>query len=181
MKQLDQAEKSLSGVFKDLPPLPPSAKESIVRVMPWIALVFGVIQVVAAWAVYGLARVVDRAADLVNTYSAFYAAVAPVHLSAFDRTIIYLGAVVLLVDGVIGILAFNELKKRSAHGWDLLFLAALVNVAYAVIAIFINNRGFGSFLSNLLGSAIGFYFLFQIRSAYKGKVTPVTPVPPVKS
>jgi len=168
MKQLEQAEKSLSGLFKDLPSLPKNGKDTLVNIVPWLALVFGVIQVFVAIGVWRLADVVDRAADLVNTYSAFYA-VPAAHISTFDRTVIYLGAVVLLIDGVIGIMAYKALAARQRRGWDLLFLAALINVAYAVLSIFINGRGFGSFIMSLIGSAIGFYLLFQIQGAYTKK------------
>jgi hypothetical protein len=170
MKQLEQTEKTLSDLFKGLPALPKNTKSSIVNVMPWIALVFGVLQVIVA---VGVWQIADRAADFVNTYSAFYA-VPAAHISAFDRTVIYLGAIVLLVDGVIGIMAYKALAARERRGWDLMFLAALVNLAYAVLSIFIDGRGFGSFLLSLLGSAVGFYLLFQIQGSYtkKSSVTP---------
>lgn len=168
MKQLESAEKSLSGLFKDLPALPKNSKDAIVNFMPWVALIFGIIQIVLAYGVWQLADVVDRAANLVNTYAAYYT-VPAAHISAFDRAVIYLGAVVLLVEGVIGIMAYKALAARQRRGWDLLFLAALINVLYAVLSIFISGRGFGSFLMSLIGSAIGFYFLFQIQSAYSKK------------
>jgi hypothetical protein len=165
MKQVEKAEKSLSGLFKDLPPLSAAGKENIVKVMPWIALIFGVLQVLAGYWVWRLANAADRIADLVNTYSAYYT-VPAVHISAFDRTVIYLGAAVLLVSGVIGIMAYKPLTARQRRGWDLMFLAALVNLVYAVLAIFINGRGFGSFIMSLLGTAVGFYLLFQIKASY---------------
>lgn len=168
MKQLEQVEKSLSGLFKDLPSIPKNSRDAIVNIMPWIALVFGVVQVLFAIGVWRLADVVDRTADLVNTYAAYYT-VPAAHISAFDRSVIYLGAVVLLVEGIIGILAYKALAARQRRGWDLVFLAALINVLYAVLSIFINGRGFGSFIMSLLGSAIGFYLLFQIKSAYTNK------------
>ena len=77
--------------------------------------------------------------------------------------------VVLVVEGVLFLLAFPKLQKRERKGWDLLFLAALLNVAYSVLTIFIDGRGFGSFLVNLVGSAIAFYLLFQVKSKFGGK------------
>ncbi len=165
---LTKAETSLAGVFKDIPAIPKSGRDAIVKVMPWLALIFGVLQVLAAWGVWGLARTVDRAADIVNTYSAYYA-VPAAHISTFDRLAIYVGAVVLLVCGAIGIMAYKPLSARLKRGWDLMFLASLVNLVYAVVAIFIQNRGIGSFIMSLIGSAIGFYLLFQIQGAYTKK------------
>lgn len=168
MKQLEQAEKSLDGLFKDLPPLPKNAKDTIVNVMPWISLVFGILQVLAAYSVWRLADLTNRLADVADFYAAS-AGVSGTHLSSLDKSVIYLGAVVLAVEGVIGIMAYKALVARQRRGWDLLFLAALINIAYAVISIFINGRGFGDFLLSLIGSALGFYLLFQIKSAYTKK------------
>ena len=168
MKQVTQIENKLEGAFKDFPKIPKSGRDSIVQIMPWIALIFGVLQVLVAWGVWGIARTADRLTDVVNTYAAFYTA-ERVHLSAFDRSAIYLGALVLLVSVIIGIMAYKPLVAKERRGWDLLFLASLVNVAYSVVAIFINGRGFGSFIMGLIGSAIGFYLLFQIKGAYTAK------------
>ncbi len=172
MKYVKQAEDALGGAFKDLPALPASSKEGLVKALPWIALIFGVLQVVASYGVWKLADYTNRINDIVNTY----AAAVGVHgtgISNSDKFIIYVGAIVLLVDGIIGILAYKELAKRSRKGWDLLFLASLVNVVYGVIAVFINDRGVSSLVWSLIGSAIGFYLLFQVREKYgKAKAVP---------
>jgi hypothetical protein len=47
-----------------------------------------------------------------------------------------------------------------------MFYALLVNVAYGVVMLFTNYGGIGTLLSTLIGSAIGLYLLFQIRSSY---------------
>ena len=170
MKQVQQIEAKLEGVFKDFPKLPKSGKDGLVGIMPWLALIFGVLQIFAAWGVWSLARNVDRLADTVNNYAAFYTAQA-VTLSGVDRAFIYLGAIVLLVSGVIGVMAYKPLLSKERRGWDLLFLASFVNLGYSIIAIFINGRGFGSFVISLVGTAIGFYLLFQIKDVYTKKST----------
>jgi hypothetical protein len=63
-------------------------------------------------------------------------------------------------------MAYPALVKRERRGWDLLFLGSLLNVLYSVVTIFINGRGMGSFLSGLIGSALAFYLLFQVREKY---------------
>jgi O-antigen/teichoic acid export membrane protein len=67
-------------------------------------------------------------------------------------------------------MAVSPLMKRLRRGWDLLFLSALINLVYAVVTIFIDSRGIGSFFLSLLSSAIGFYLLFQVRSKFGGSV-----------
>jgi len=164
MALLKQAENSLSNVFKGAPPLSDNAKNSLVRAWPWIALIFGILQVLAAWSLWGVTRFVDRAADIANIYSVAYNG-RPVY-SATDKFAIYLGLLVLLVDGVILLMAYAPLKARSRRGWDLLFLGSLINVVYGIVAVFEPQRGIGSLVFSLIGSAIGFYLLFQVREKY---------------
>lgn len=161
MTSLKSIETKLNDVFKGLPPLPNNGKESLVKAWPWIALIFGVLQLLAAYSLWRLASFVER----LNSWVTYYTATSP--LSATDKAIIYLGVVVLLVDAVILLMAYPHLKTRNRRGWDLLFLGALINVVYGVVQIFINDRGIGSFIFSLLGSAIGFYLLFQVRDKYK--------------
>ncbi len=175
MGALQTVENKLNEVFKGLPPLSEKAKESLVKAWPWIALIFGVLQLLAAWALWGLTNVAERLTDYANTLSTYYTGQS-LGLSAADKTIIYLGLAVLVVDAVILLMAFPQLQKRTRRGWDLLFLGSLLNLVYAVVTLFIDARGAGSFIFNLLGSAIGFYLLFQVREKYKGhKATSVPP------
>ena len=162
MSVVKQLETNLEGLFKSAPPLPENAKKTLVDVWPWIALVFGILQLLVAFGLWGIVTTAER---VVNTYASIYS--GQTLLSATDKTIIFLAIAVLVVDAVILLKAYPELKKHTRKGWDLLFLGTLVNVVYAVVSLFINQRGLGSFLFSLLGSAIGFYLLFQVRSRYK--------------
>lgn len=167
MAALSQLEKSLEGVFKSAPKLPESGKKTLVEWFPWLALIFGVLQLLAAYWLWKLTRVVDVVNDLVNSLSRYYTDTS-VGLSSSDKTLIYIGVVVLVIDAVIFLMAYPGLKARAKRGWDMLFLGAVINVAYSVLAIFINGRGIGSFLLGLLGSVVTFWLLFQIRSSYTG-------------
>jgi hypothetical protein len=162
MDAIKKLEDKLNVFFKDLPALPDSSREALVGVWPWIALLFGVAQILAAWALWNMIRAAET---LVGRYGSFYVKY-PAALSSADRLVIYLGVAVLLADAVILLMAYPELKKRSRRGWDLLFLGALLNVAYSVVSLFINGRGVSSFIFSLIGSAVGFYLLFQVRGKY---------------
>ena len=72
------------------------------------------------------------------------------------------------VQGVIYLLAYPGLKAHKKAGWNYLFYGALLNVVYAVATLFNDYQGGSSFVGGLIGSAIGFYLLFQVRSAYTG-------------
>lgn len=165
MDALHKLENQLAGLFKDTPKLSASSKETLASVWPWLALVFGILQLLAAWALWGLVQVAERATDLANSISLYYTG-TQVGLTAMDKNIIYLSLIVLVVDAVILLMAFPELKKRTKRGWDLVFLGAVLNIVYSVLTIFIDGRGLGSFLFNLIGIFIGLYLLFQVREKF---------------
>lgn len=168
MAVLKSAEDSLSKVFKGLPPLPAEAKESLAKAWPVIALVFGVLQLFIAWGLWDVIRRFERVSDAFSSLSLYYTG-TKIGLSASDKTLIYIGILMIVVDAVILLMAYPALKARSKKGWDLLFLATLINVAYAVFSLFIRDRGVGSLISSLLGSAVSFYLLFQVREKFGGK------------
>lgn len=167
MELIHKIEDTMKDWFKGLPPLPEGGREGLAKVFPWIALVFGILQLLAAWGLWSLTRTVDVLNTYVNTYyQAATGTTAHIGLSSTDKMVIYVGLLVLLVDAVILLLAFSPLSKRLRRGWDLLFLSALINLVYAVVSIFINGRGFMSFIFSLLASALGFYLLFQVKGKY---------------
>lgn len=163
-----ELENKLAELYKGAPALPKKAKDVIVEYLPYVVLVLGVLQIVAAFALWRLADAAERFSDFANSLSAYYGGPA-VGLSAFDKTVIYVGVVLLAVEAVLMLMAFSPLQKRARRGWDLLFLVSLLQIAYAVVLIFVDGRGVGSFIMSLIGAAIGFYFLFQIRDYYRAK------------
>ena len=165
MKVLSKVESSLADVFKGLPQFPDSTKEGLAKIWPWLALIGGVIQLFAALAFWRLADWADRVTDLNDTLSLYYTGYesGPTNM---DKTVIYIGVATLLVEAVLLLMAFPKLQQRLRSGWDLLFLGAMLNVAYGVLQIFTFDRGFGSFVGSLVGSAIGLYLLFQVREKF---------------
>jgi uncharacterized membrane protein HdeD (DUF308 family) len=67
---------------------------------------------------------------------------------------------------VVYIVAFPALRARKKSGWDLLFYAALLNIVYGFVTLFTDYGSVGNLVGTIIGSAIGLYFLFQIRSLY---------------
>lgn len=162
MELVKKAETALAGIYKGAPKLSNNTKETLVSVWPWLALVFGVLQLWAAWALWDLTRAVDRVTTYLGTYlGGVYG------YSGKDKFFIYLGLIMLVVDAIILLIAFPKLQKRQKSGWDLVFLGALLNVVYSLVNLFITGRGFSDFIFSLIGSAIGFYLLFQVKEKYK--------------
>lgn len=168
-KLLKQAEDKLANLFKDAPKLSDSARESLVKAWPWIALVVGILQLLAAWGLYKLTDWADRSYRAADSLYRYYTGEGLGAYSGFDKLMIYLAVVVLVVDAVILLMAFSPLKERRRKGWDLLFLGVLVNLLYGLVSVFIDTRGIGSLLFSLLGSAVGFWLLFQVRDKFAKK------------
>jgi hypothetical protein len=172
VQQVKKAEEVLADVFKGLPNLSDSTREALAKFWPWLALIGGVAQLIAAWALWGVIHLTV----VISDYSAgYYQSVTGRHIgiSSFDKTMLYLGILVLVVDAVILLMAYPKLKVRARAGWDLLFLGALVNVVYSVLSLLLHDRGFVNFLSGLAGSFVGFYLLFQVRGKFGAGHAPV--------
>jgi len=162
MEALKSLEDQLVTVFKDLPELPKGIKDALVQWWPYIALALGILQLLAAIALFGLVT----AASVVITYAG---AVTGTAYSGLSLIAAYAGIALLVVDAVIFFMAFSPLTKKLKRGWDLLFLSTIINVVYGISQVFIGYRGVGSLLGSLVGTAVGLYLLFQIRDRYTSK------------
>lgn len=160
MRTIRKLEEQIARLFKRVPQLPDSSREALVDLWPWIALLFGSLQLLAAWALINLLRAADWFVDYGSHMS------SPGVISGADRVAIYLGISVLIVDAMILLFAYPRLKKRRRKGWELLFLGSLLNIGYSVISLFIHGRGLAAFTFSLISSAVGFYLLYQVRDKY---------------
>jgi hypothetical protein len=131
--------------------------------LPWLSFLLGVLQVFAAWALWGYLGTADR----LEIYRKYYDVRPPQAVSGVAELIVFVGIGLLLVDAVLFLMAYRELKKHSRRGWNLFFQAMLLNVAYTLLGLFIKDRGASTFFFSALGSAVGFYLLFQVRGKYK--------------
>jgi len=144
MKKLDEwfekINPSLEEVFlKKLPSLPDNIVEIIVKVTPWLVLIVGVMSIPVILAVLGVGGI----------FSVF-------PLISGRRVFVY--GIVALVQLVVELMAVPKLFKKELEGWKLLFWANTLGILTAVL----NASVFG-----LLGVAISYYILYQIRAAYK--------------
>lgn len=172
-KQLAQLETKMSEVFVGkAPALPAGGKKFIVEVAPWLALLGGVFSLLAGLSLWRWAHVANNAINYVNNLCDAYAvnAGACANISNSRLTFwIWLAIAVLVVEGVLYLLAFPGLRDRKKQGWNYIFYGGLVNVVYAVVSLFTDYNAVGGFIGSLIGAAIGFWLLFQVRSAYTGK------------
>jgi hypothetical protein len=170
----DDLEQKLNEVFvKKAPALPEGGKKALVQWAPIISLIVGVLTLLSAWSLWHWAH---NASDLVNyansLCNAFGANSSCDGVNASRFTLwLWLGVIFLLAEGVLYLLAYPGLRDRKKQGWNYLYYGALLNVAYAIVSLFTDYDKVGHFIGALIGSAVSFYILFQIRAAYAGVVT----------
>lgn len=166
MSAMQSLEKNLDDLLvKQAPPLPSNAKRALVQYLPWISLILGLLTLYSVYTVWHWAHLADNLINYANSISAAYG--GPI-VSANRLTVgIWLGLVILAIEALLYIFAFPGLKDRKRAGWDLLFYASIINIAYGVVILFTDYGGLGSLIWTIIGSGIGLYLLFQIRDSYK--------------
>ncbi len=172
MSALQPLETALDDLFvKKAPALPANGKKALVEYLPWINLFFGIIALYTAYVLWHWAHIANGLIDYANQLSATYGSPSVANVDRMGLGI-WLGLIILVIQAVIYIAAFQATRERKKSGWDLMFYAALLNVVYGVVILFSNYGSIGSLLGTLVGSAIGLYLLFQIRSSYLKHPTP---------
>lgn len=172
MAALDPLENKLNEIFaKNLPALPEGGKKFLVTYLPYINLILGVLVLLS---VLSLWRWATAANDLVNNLNSLSEAYGGATITAGDRLgpVIWLALITLAVQGALYVASYPGTKARKKSGWNFMFYALLVNVAYGVVMVFSAYGGLGSLFGSLVGTSIGLYLLFQIRASYStGKAT----------
>ncbi|HUQ85638.1 MAG TPA: hypothetical protein VM077_04900 [Candidatus Limnocylindrales bacterium] len=138
---------SMDDFFKKAPALPVTWREFLVKVSPWLALVFGIIGVIGGLAAVGLLTALSPLAIFGGTSG----------VASYGGGVI--AGFIWLASAVLEVIAFPGLKARKIVGWNWLFWSQALSVLGSVVA--------GSLGSAILGFLLGFYILFQIRSYYK--------------
>ncbi len=144
----NQLVSSLENVFKKLPALPPQAVDVLVTITPWIALIFGVLGVLAGVAGLGVLSVLVPVAFLSSV---------PSYGSGF------IPATGVIVSSALMLMAYPGLSKQKAGGWNLLFWSEVVSIVVSVVGIVTAPSGI---IGSVLAALVGLYILFQIKPRY---------------
>ena len=158
---MKQVEKVLEDLFKPLPQLPEPSRKALAQAMPWITLLGGVLALYFAYQIYQLAS------PVANPYLAFGYSVGAI--IGYYGPILWVSLALLVLQAVLFLVAFPALRTGKKSGWNLLFWAALANGVYNVaFNLFSGYVNVGQLIFGLIGTAIGLYFLFQVRSYFGG-------------
>src|ERR1700722_9124627 len=130
---LSGLETWLAREFKTLPNLSQDTKKSIVDVWPSVAIIFGVLQLLAAISLWHTGH---EALHLINTVSRLYVnpTTAVIHLNAAY----WVSLVALVIDGLVLLTAFPQLRWHAKGGWNMLFYGTLIYFVYSICAVFDN-------------------------------------------
>ena len=160
MEIISKLEKTIEQWLKPMPHLPESARKWIAINIWWLELI-GVILLAFA----SLMSIGTLLVALGISSSLF-------GLKLFNAMATVSGLVFLLFTGAsvaVMSMAISPLKALKKKGWDLLFIALLINAASIVCSAFL-SMNFGVFITNIfsgaIGIAVGAYFLFEIRSHF---------------
>lgn len=142
---LNDLENTLEEFFtKKMPAFPDKAKEIIVKYGPYITLIMMILTVPAILAILGI--------------GAMFTPFALIGGIGFGIASI-LSLLFLIGMIVLEIVALPPLFKRQMKGWKILFYLSLVSAVSNII-----HFDFGGLI---IGTGIGWYVLFQIKSYYK--------------
>ena len=138
--------------FFKLPHLPKKLRLFISKVVPWLALVGGIISSITVVLSFLLTLLSVIALDL-----------SLILTMAGSFLLVLLNALFLIK-------AFKPLRKNNAVGWIYLFWANVLGVVNSIINIFVGDiSGIGQILLTIFLTLVGFYLLFEIGSFYAYK------------
>lgn len=167
--KLDNLETKLDEVFvRKAPPLPKGGKKLLASWLPILSLLGGAFSLLSAWSLWHWAHVASNiVSDVCNAYSV--SGCGNLGVTSRFSVWLWLGIIFIGVEGVLYLLAYPGLRDRKKEGWNYLYYGMLLNVAYAIVSLFTGYDIVTHFLGAVIGSAIGFYLLFQIRELYEAK------------
>lgn len=126
------------------PPLPKEWKETLVKVAPWLVLVFSILSLPALLAIFGL-----------GAFMMPFSYLGGIRYG-FNFFIDYLTSAVSII---LGFIAIPGLFQRSRKAWYLLYYATLVGAVGNLLTL--------SLAGLVIGSLLSLYILFQVKEYYK--------------
>lgn len=144
-KKISHSVDIIGNFFDKFPALPKKWKENIVKIVPYFALIIGILGIL-----YGL----DGIRQLITSSPLSYIDGTSDYIVGLIATIIYLLASIVLV------MAYPPTKSKKYMGWNLLFWSEVFNLIGGILT-------FSSIVSLVIWALIVFYIIFQIRPYYK--------------
>lgn len=149
--------------------LPENGKKTLVNWLPYLALIFGILSVLTAAALWNTGHNANEAVRTVNEIGAAYG----IESSASELGLFYYVSIIaILIEAALLIVAYPGLKNRSkTRGWNLLLYSVGVSLVYGLFVAMTTYGGVIDFLGAIAGALISLYILAQLRGYYSDKYT----------
>jgi hypothetical protein len=125
--------------------LPMGVKEFIVKISPYLIIIFAVLTIPIILAAIGISTIFAPLAMLGGQTWGF-------------------GVIISLVASAIAlvmeVIAVPSLFKRAKSGWRMVFYASIVSLIGNIFSL-------GGIVGAIIGTIIGWYILFQVKDMYK--------------
>lgn len=144
-------EEALEGFFlKSLPSFPPNAKDVIVQILPWLALIGGIFGLIGILAALGI-----TAATSIFVATGTYMVAGLLTLGANA------------ISSILDLMAFSPLRAMQRKGWNFLYYSVLINAALNVVSSILNfPAGIFGLVFTVIFAGVEFWILFQVRERY---------------
>lgn len=126
--------------FKKAPALPVNIQDTLVKITPWVALIFGILGVLAGLGAVGVSPI------------AMFGGVN-------SSLMVLVSGVLTIVSSVLLLMAYPKTKALKMDGWKFLFWSTVVSLVSSLLV--------GAIVSAIIWGLVEFYILFQIKSHYK--------------
>lgn len=142
-KQSDWQEK-LEEFFLKFPPLPKGGLRVLVKFVPWLALVGGIVGIIVVLLAFGVLSIVSPLMVLFGGMG--------------TATHSFWTLIAVAISSVLLVAAYPGTKARKMRGWTLLFWSEAVSLLSALVSLQVLA---------ILASLFVFYLLYQIKGYYK--------------
>lgn len=166
-KYLDNLEKFLEeNIFSNFPPLADYIEKPLVKYLPFISLVLGLLCLLSAYDLWQTAHTVNSLVIYANNFK-WTTGYQKLPVNYHMGLAFWLGMLSLIIEALLFFKAISGLNKRIKSGWKLVYYALVLNVVYGIVMLFSTYGGSGNLIERLLFSLVCFYFLFSIIDSYK--------------
>jgi len=128
--------------------LPIGIKEFIVKIAPYLIIIFAILTLPVIFAVIGLSAALAPFVVMGTMMGGYYG-------WGFASIVALVVAVVSLI---ISVMAVPGLFKRTRGGWRLVFYATIISLIGSILSF--------NVIGGIIGAIISWYILFQVKDMY---------------
>lgn len=173
MELVHKLENTVADWYKGAPHLPPNGQVWLWKNVWWIVLIGVIVAVFSLISILGLLMLaLGLSAGYAATYGGLDSGFAGLAMISLIVSIIF-WVLTIILEAV----AIKPLKELQKKGWDLIFIVILLNLAFSVVSLVLSLNIIG-LIFTFIWSAIGAYFLFEIRHLYGAKAAKKETVEP---